>query len=53
MKTLLYKLFGVGIIREPFLFEPHLFLANSSGQIEWLSRTAHAKIIAHRIQTMK
>lgn len=28
-----------------FEFEPHLFLENSTGQIEWRCRTRHAKII--------
>ncbi len=36
-----------------FEFEPHLFLADSSGQIEWRCRTPHAKIIADRIKLMK
>lgn len=32
-----------------FEFEPHLFLENSSGEIEWLFRTPHAKIIYDRL----
>lgn len=32
-----------------FEFEPHLFLENSSGQIEWRCRTPHAKIIYDRL----
>lgn len=36
-----------------FEFEPHLFLENSSGQIEWRSRTPYAKIIYDRLQLMK
>ncbi len=32
-----------------FEFEPQLFLENSSGEIEWLFRTPHAKIIYDRL----
>jgi hypothetical protein len=32
-----------------FEFEPHLFLENSTGQIEWRCRTTNAKIIADAI----
>jgi len=32
-----------------FEFEPHLFLENSSGNIEWRTRTPHAKIIYERL----
>ena len=33
-----------------FEFEPQLFLENSSGQIEWRSRTPFAKVIYERLQ---
>lgn len=36
-----------------FEFEPHLFLENSSGQIEWRCRTPHAKIIYDRLKVLK
>lgn len=34
-------------------FEPHLFLENSSGKIEWRCRTPHAKMIAETIEKIK
>lgn len=33
-----------------FEFEPHLFLENSTGNIEWRCRTPHAKIINDRLK---
>lgn len=36
-----------------FEFEPRLFLENSSGEIEWLFRTPHAKIIYERMKKLK
>lgn len=36
-----------------FEFEPQLFLENSTGQIEWRSRTPHAKVIHARLKMLK
>ncbi len=36
-----------------FEFEPHLFLENSSGEIEWRCRTRHAKIINDWLKMLK
>ncbi len=36
-----------------FEFEPHLFLENSTGNIEWRCRTPDAKIINDRLQMLK
>lgn len=36
-----------------FEFEPHLFLENSTGNIEWRCRTPHAKIINDRLKMLK
>lgn len=33
-----------------FEFEPHLFLENSSGNIEWRCQTSHAKTIYNRLK---
>lgn len=36
-----------------FEFEPQLFLENSSGEIEWRTRTPHAKVIHDRLKMLK
>lgn len=36
-----------------FEFEPHLFLENSTGQIEWRCRTPQAKVVADWLKMMK
>lgn len=36
-----------------FVFEPHLFLEDSSGRIEWRCRTPHAKTIRDRLTTRR
>jgi len=36
-----------------FEFEPHLFLENSTGTIEWRCRTPYAKTIAERLNFVK
>lgn len=36
-----------------FEFEPHLFLENSTGNIEWRCRTPYAKIINERLNMLK